>query len=84
MNVLVVNAGSSSLKLRVLGPADEVLDRHDVERWDGRGHFGDLLGDLLDGSPEVHAVGHRVVHGGSRFTGPTLIDEGVRAGLAEL
>ncbi|AXX29291.1 acetate/propionate family kinase [Actinosynnema pretiosum subsp. pretiosum] len=84
MNVLVVNAGSSSLKLRVLGPADEVLARHDVERWDGRGHFGDLLGDLLDGSPEVHAVGHRVVHGGSRFTGPTLIDEGVRAGLAEL
>jgi acetate kinase len=28
--VLVVNAGSSSLKLSVIGPADEVLDRTTV------------------------------------------------------
>jgi acetate kinase len=33
------------------------------------------------------AVAHRVVHGGTRFTGPTVIDDGVRdciAGLSEL
>ena len=34
MRVLVVNAGSSSLKLRVLGDHDEVEAEHDVDRWD--------------------------------------------------
>jgi acetate kinase len=32
----------------------------------------------------AEAVGHRVVHGGSRFVSPTLIDEDVIAGIEEL
>src|SRR5207247_9064817 len=35
MRILVVNAGSSSLKLRVLGADDETVGEHDVEDWDG-------------------------------------------------
>ncbi|HXP20669.1 MAG TPA: acetate/propionate family kinase [Streptosporangiaceae bacterium] len=35
--VLVVNAGSSSLKLSVIGPDEAVTDRCDIEHWDGTG-----------------------------------------------
>ncbi|MGM1062610.1 acetate/propionate family kinase [Saccharothrix sp. Mg75] len=78
MNVLVVNAGSSSLKLTVLGRDDAVLAEHHVERWDG--NTPDLGSDL----PPVHAVGHRVVHGGTRFTAPVVVTSEVRGGIAAL
>ncbi|ROP35088.1 acetate/propionate family kinase [Saccharothrix texasensis] len=77
MNVLVVNAGSSSLKLSVLGEDDTVLAQHHVERWDGTPNL-DL--DL----PPVDAVGHRVVHGGTRFTDPVVITPDVRREIAAL
>jgi acetate kinase len=57
--VLVVNAGSSSLKLRVLGEDDTVL----AERWSGGDETGPLE-DFHTGAPSVDAIGHRVVHGG--------------------
>jgi acetate kinase len=84
--VLVVNAGSSSLKLRVLGPADRITAALDLDQWDGRPDHGEV-GRFLRGLSGVDVVGHRVVHGGSRFTGPALIDDEVRsaiAGLADL
>ena len=59
-DVLVVNAGSTSLKLSIVGPDDEPRP---VES--------------LDTAPPVAVVGHRVVHGGDRFTEPTLIDDAV-------
>ena len=36
------------------------------------------------GLPEPEAAGHRIVHGGSRFTAPTRIDDGVIAALTAL
>jgi acetate kinase len=81
--VLVVNAGSSSLKLRVLGPADEITAALDLDRWDGRAGHGEV-GRFLRGLSGVAAVGHRVVHGGSRFTGPAVIDDEVTAAIAGL
>jgi acetate kinase len=77
MRVLVVNAGSSSVKLALL-EGDEVVKRDSVDPGDAE----DALGDLLDA--RVDAVGHRVVHGGARFTGPTLVDDEVLAGIEEL
>ncbi|MEV1120865.1 acetate/propionate family kinase [Actinosynnema sp. NPDC049800] len=77
MDVLVVNAGSSSLKLSVLGEDDTVLAQHHVERWDGSPGLDLRL-------PPVHAVGHRVVHGGTGFTSPTLITADVRREIAAL
>jgi len=35
-------------------------------------------------SPELAAVGHRVVHGGTRFTAPTLLTDEVVAAIEEL
>lgn len=40
-------------------------------------------GNGLD-SPELAAVGHRVVHGGQRFSAPTLVDEEVLAEIERL
>jgi acetate kinase len=81
--VLVVNAGSSSLKLRVLGPGDAVTTALDLSPWDGSPGDARLRG-FLRGLRGVGVAGHRVVHGGSRFTEPTLINDDVVAGIAGL
>jgi acetate kinase len=66
-DVLVVNAGSTSLKLSIVGADDESRP----------------VASVTD-APRVDAVGHRVVHGGERFTEPTLIDNAVLANLTRL
>jgi acetate kinase len=81
--VLVVNAGSSSLKLRVLGADDEIEADHDIERWDGD-RASDDVAALLDTMPAFDAVGHRVVHGGSEFHDAVRIDAGTGAALLAL
>ncbi|MGW4213581.1 acetate/propionate family kinase [Lentzea sp. NPDC004789] len=81
MNVLVVNAGSSSLKLRVLGEDDAVLAESHAQRWAGD---TEPLRDFLAEAPAIDAVGHRVVHGGPEFTGPARIDANVRSALERL
>ncbi len=81
--VLIVNTGSSSLKLSLLDTADGVVAKLDIDSWDGDiGHGG--LKDFVTGLADVGAVGHRVVHGGSRFTGPVLIDDAVIAAISAL
>jgi acetate kinase len=78
--VLVVNAGSSSLKLQVLGrPGGDDPDtpgpaRH-VADWDGRDVTP--VRELLDEAGAVDAVGHRVVHGGLDLRAPVLVDDRV-------
>jgi acetate kinase len=76
MRILVVNAGSSSLKLRVLEPDDGVAGTVDLPA--PRGHAeAAAIHDAIAGFGAIDAVGHRVVHGGTFFTVPTLIDSGV-------
>ena len=81
--VLVVNAGSTTLKLRLLGADDEVLASSDIDPWDGDAEDEELTAfvESLDG---VDAVGHRVVHGGHELRGPALVDEHVEAGIEAL
>ena len=81
--ILVVNAGSSSLKLRVLGPDDAVEGSADLPApRDSGGAAG--LADAIRGMGAVDAVGHRIVHGGTEFSGPVRIDERVRARIEAL
>lgn len=89
--VLVLNAGSSSLKYQVVDPATGTTrTRGHVERI-GDGGFGhaldSVLADLREAGiaeSDLAAVGHRVVHGGDRFTGPTLVDDAALDAIAEL
>ena len=48
-----------------------------VEALCGRGPAGEKTGPVIDSPAAIHAVGHRVVHGGERLTEPTIIDQGV-------
>jgi acetate kinase len=63
VRVLVVNVGSSSLKLRLLDHDDELLAAHDFP---AVGH-AQALRDFLQQTPSCDAIGHRVVHGGAHF-----------------
>ena len=122
MNILVLNAGSSSLKFqlirtdaeRMAADADERLARGTIERiggeavlnfqagsrpgtrWaapirDHRQAFETVVHWLIDadsgvaisGLDEIAAVGHRVVHGGERFTHSMLLDDAALRGIEE-
>jgi acetate kinase len=83
LHVLVVNAGSSSLKLRVLDGGLSVLGSDDLELPDGRIEPG-AVAEALAGLPDADAAGHRVVHGGSWFSGPVRIDADVEARIGAL
>src|SRR5262245_53966653 len=113
--LLVLNAGSSSLKFSLFADEDppRLLLRGQFEKLSTRPRFvtraggaivgerewaaGTQLGfqDAIDhlfawsrsgaaGQPRVAAVGHRVVHGGERFSRPALIDAATLADLEKL
>jgi acetate kinase len=83
VRVLVVNAGSSSLKLRVLDAADRVTSTADLPAPAGTADDA-ALASALAGLGPADAAGFRVVHGGTSFTAPVLIDAGVLARLRAL
>lgn len=69
MELLTVNVGSSSVKLRLIGATGEVVERADP----GLAQAADVGLEMLRGRVGVGAVAHRIVHGGSRFTGPVVL-----------
>ncbi|HEX9042868.1 MAG TPA: acetate/propionate family kinase [Trebonia sp.] len=87
--VLVVNAGSSSLKLRVLGggASDEVAGAADLPAVGGAlggGADSAAVKQAIGSFGPVDAVGHRVVHGGTLYTAPVLVTPEVRRRLESL
>jgi len=77
MRILVLNAGSSSLKSSLVGqPGDVTVTRTELQP---PAHAGwtDALRGALTGAGRVDAIGHRVVHGGERHTAPLLLTERV-------
>jgi acetate kinase len=68
-SVLVVNAGSTSLKLRVVDESEETIEASSLEQVS---------------TYELDAVAHRVVHGGPRLRKPVLIDEEIRREILAL
>lgn len=121
MNILVLNAGSSSLKFQIIATdldrirenRDVRLLRGDVERIGGEAvvtvqkvdapkqtltaSLRDTAGALdfiirwaaspesgvseIQSTADIHAVGHRVVHGGEMFTDSVLITDEVMKGI---
>src|SRR6185503_2368314 len=76
----------TSPRLRVKDDNDESLANQDVAARDGREALDVLAGWLRSkyGGSRVLGVGHRVVHGGARFKGPTIIDREVMTELYKL
>jgi acetate kinase len=75
VRVLVVNAGSSSLKLSVLDD-DELVRSESIVASD-RGFDVDAVRAVVAGRESPDAVGHRIVHGGTEFVEPVLVDGSV-------
>lgn len=80
---VVVNAGSSTLKVRVLGPAGTADGSFDIDPWDGTADQP-ALADFLTSVAGTEVVGHRVVHGGSTFSQAVVIDDKVVDAIASL
>lgn len=84
MRVLVVNAGSSSLKLTLLDPRDRTLAHRELATPRATIDQGELREALQSGLGEADVVGHRIVHGGERFREAVRIDDEVEAALRAL
>jgi acetate kinase len=89
MKILVLNTGSSSVKYRLFDGATTVakglIERIGEPGGDAADHETALRRVMatvdLDG---LDAVGHRVVHGGTEFASPTVIDDAVVATVERL
>jgi acetate kinase len=84
VRVLVFNAGSSSLKLRLVAADDGLLYQRDLSVTGGAFDATEVSDAVAGIATQVDAVGHRVVHGGMRFTAPVRIDGAVEADLRAL
>jgi acetate kinase len=74
VNLLVVNVGSSSLKMCVLDSGDRSIAATTVQ-YPHLEAIGDAVLTFAASCPPFEAVGHRVVHGGLRFQGPIILDD---------
>jgi len=91
MKVLVLNAGSSSLKFElwettpqaIENDTDRLLERGAVERVASMAEAFSAVFDKV-GSRTIDAVGHRIVHGGDFFHSSVIIDENVEKRIDEL
>ncbi|MGA9865612.1 MAG: acetate/propionate family kinase [Acetobacteraceae bacterium] len=88
--VLAVNAGSSSLKFALFELDGEAEPREAFrDQIDGVVEAADLHAVLARvdahlGADRLLAAGHRVVHGGTRFVAPVLVDPAVLEALEAL
>ncbi len=86
MRVLVLNPGSSTLKYRLFDVASaeaRPLEGGTVEHVSG-GSVADAARQVASRAGAVDAVGCRVVHGGSKFSGPTRVTAEVRREVRDL
>jgi acetate kinase len=98
MKILVINSGSSSLKFQLFQmPSQEPVHTGLIERIGLPGsdisNHADALREVISSlteagfiidTKEIIAVGHRVVHGGEHFSGPTIITKEVKAKIKAL
>jgi acetate kinase len=81
--VLIVNAGSSSLKLRVLDTSDVLVGSADLPAPRGATDAA-AVAEAIDGFGPIAAIGHRIVHGGTRYREAVLLDDEIEADLQAL
>jgi acetate kinase len=87
---LVLNAGSRTIKASVVDGAGRTRAAGEVERRplatyaDDRASLDELVRSLGPAATSPSVVGHRVVHGGSTFRAPVVVDPAVLARLDDL
>ena len=91
VNILVLNAGSSSEKMALFAVEPGATEvpvpswEQTIERTDDAGKaVAAALRMLVSGGTAIHAVGHRVVHGGQDFRETTRITPDVVAAIERL
>lgn len=90
VNILVLNAGSSSQKMAVFavtgaGDVPAPVWERTIERTDAAGGaVADALRELIAGGTVIHAAGHRVVHGGREYRETTRITPDVIVAIERL
>jgi acetate kinase len=84
VRVLVVNAGSSTVKLRLLGDDDQLLVERELPAPQSQVDAATLHDALVAGLAEADVVGHRIVHGGERYHAAVVIDAEVERQLRAL
>jgi acetate kinase len=82
--ILTVNAGSSSLKLSLIGEQEQTLAERELPAPGARVDREELAAALRDGPADADAVAHRIVHGGTTYRDALMIDPQVRERLREL
>jgi acetate kinase len=84
--VLILNAGSSTLKWVVLDAKTRSVSARGDTDWSAtdRAAHARVLRAALKDVQGIAAIGHRVVHGGTRFSEAVMIDEKVTAAIEEL
>jgi acetate kinase len=84
MRILVVNSGSSSLKLRLVD-GDATTEAADLPAIDPEAPDPPpAVRAAIEGFTGIDAVGHRIVHGGTEFTGAVRLDDDIAGQLADL
>ena len=91
MHILVLNAGSSSIKAAVVeaGTGERIFELGADRLLDRGGHRKALHPFLLElkdkvGGLDIAGIGHRVVHGGAEFDGATRITDEVEQKIEAL
>src|SRR5512139_1162577 len=85
-----IGAADSKLKHRWLSPSggwEEIIETRPVaDHREGFSFILEVSSRARSGSaaPEIFAVGHRVVHGGEKFSEPTIIDDTALGAIEEL
>ena len=78
--ILAVNAGSSSLKYAVFTDKLQLVDKGQ----DTGSGVAQWLSDIGVAVRDVIGVGHRIVHGGTKFLAPTIVNDAVLLELQNL
>lgn len=89
MKIAVINSGSATLKFKLFDmPDKKVIEKREIEHIGEKNspikNHEEALEELNIDFSKIDAVGHRVVHGGERFTQPALIDDEVMDAIKEL
>jgi acetate kinase len=84
LRILAVNAGSSTVKLSLLGDDDQTLAERELQAPRTEVDARELRAALEDGMGGADAVAHRIVHGGERFREAVRIDPGVVEALQSI